>query len=532
MVVAPNFSLDMPGKKPNNNNKPTISKSKKKRAKKKAKAQQAVNGAAMAHASMHIGKRINAGATREEKLLAMAMGLPNEVGALRFPTKDAPRTAVMSALDQRTITASNSTLSPWTAGDVLVAFYGQPGRLAMVYASITSPSYYPLLFSGPSGQSSNWTLSTDVIAGSIEPNSVWPLVATDTFTSGAYIHGKTMAVGMSAGVGYLWMNVNDAIGVVSAAGTSNLVGTAVFEIHQWVGRDTEVQVKQVNLTLSGGLVPAGNLFIASSNGYYAVHFMGYLVTSGSTTTATSVTLRLTCNATTGWTQVSMGDLDVNANGDPSIGEEVRVNACSMLLTNTTSILNRQGTVLAARVRANDFTSMSPAILAKVAEKYTGDAALGVYTFKEFSDYAEKFQNVVITDSSKGLVYDLDMDDYFHFVQITCPNVATAANTFTLSFSTILEFKTDVARYAKDVSPLNEANLIAARKLINSRPEWFYENPLHASQIYDFIRNLGAKALRGAAYVAPAAAKVASMYNPAGAPGYEMLAQMLRGMVLR
>lgn len=525
----------MPGKK-NKTPSPSPKVSKKKR--KPQQLQPMTRPATMAKASLGIMQRANAASTAEEKLYAMAMGLPSEVGAVRFPTVDAPRTAVMSTLDQRTVITSAvapthaSGSSVFNPGDLVVAYYGQPGRLAMIWSTFSSPSYYMCLFSTAYGVSQDWTLTPSAIGGQIENNTPWPLAATAVGTFSA-VHGKTMAVGVSAGVSYVFMNTGDKFTIMSPTGTSTMVGTMGLELHQWTGIETSALVSTASVTLVSGLPPAGvDVFSIPRPGYYRVDFGGFYPTSGSTTTAITMQLRLSLVATDGWTQISMGDLDPNNKGDPSVGEEVRVNACSMLLTNTTSIMNRQGTVLAARIRSADFTDVSPTLLSRVAEKYTGDAALGVYTFKEFSDYAERFRNVVISDNTKGVVFDLDVDDFLHFVQITCPGVALYPNTYTVTFATTLEFKTDISRYQKDVARGSHMSLIAARRLINSRPEWFYENPVHASQIYDFIKSLGRKALTGAAYAAPFVAKAASAYNPAGAPGYEALAQMLRGLVLR
>lgn len=526
----------MPGKKANNNSNNMgakgISKSAKKRKRKQQQQQMQTQRVGTMAAAARMATRF-AGVKNEERLLAMAMGLPGEIGALRFPTKDAPRTAVMGALDQRTITTADSTAGGWGNGDLLIAFFGQPGRLAMVYSVLANPSYYYLLMSSPTGVARrDWYITNNNIAGSVSINTPWPLLATEQGT-GATVHGKTMAVGMSGGHSYVWLNGNgDKISIQSSTGSSNLVGKAVFEVHQWTGTESSIQVSTVELTLVAGLIPTGTLYAPTSPGYYRIEFAEYLITSGASTSNMAIQLRLTLDSVEGWTQISMGDLDANASGDASIGEQVRVNASSMLLTNTTSVLNRQGTVLAARVKSNDFMFVTPASLGKSAEKYTGDAALGCYTFKEFSRYSEEFRNVTLSDQAKGVVFDLDMDDFFHFIQVTCPNVSTTANTYTLSFYTMLEFKTDVARYQKDVSNLNEMSLIAARRLVNSRPEWFYENPLHAGQIYQFVKNLGYKAARGAATAAPYVAKAASFYNPAGAAGYEALAQMLRGLIMR
>lgn len=221
----------------------------------------------------------------------------------------------------------------------------------------------------------------------------------------------------------------------------------------------------------------------------------------------------------------MGELDAIANGDSQLGEDTRVVASSMLMTNTSALLARQGTVLAARLRGIDAFDVTPAALAKSDEKYAGDAAKGVYTFLEFSNEREKFRSCVIAETSMS--YSLDIDDYCHFIQITCPQVATASNTFTVSFDNILEFKTDSARYSKSVANLSYGDLILARRCINSNPEWFFENPQHMAALYNWILSHASAAVRGARRYAGPIAGAATAIDPSRAPLYQLLGKMLQ-----
>lgn len=472
-------------------------------------------------------QRIRAKVNRN--MLAEFLALPGETQGVRLPTTDAPRTSVMVAKDQYTITVANVTPPPsWNNGDLVVAFHGQPGRLACIYTSLSTGNYQ-LAFNTGTSVNSTWILF-QAVSGSYSPVMTWPLCGTTTQYF-ATTHGVTMAMGYSGSDNnqFVWMNSNDTITIFPAsAWTSTAVGNVVFTIFAWGGRDTPTyEVGQTTITLASGNVPgASTVFTAIVPGYYQVVFDGIYITSGSVTSGSNgISLNLNCNATTGWKQISMNDLDPRIGGDISIGQACRVNAASMLMTNTTSVLNRQGTVLAARLKSEQFYQVTPAVLARAAEKYTGDAAQGVYTFKEFSSANENF--VTATTPNPSALFDLDSDDYFHFIQITCPSVATSANTFTVSFDTCVEFKCDNARYSKAVSNISYEQLIAARRLINSTPEWFYENPEHMRAIYNFIRSGVQKLGRGLVTVAPYAARAASYAHPEGAAGYEMLAHLLR-----
>lgn len=462
-------------------------------------------------------------------LLAECIALPGNTPGFRMPTTDAPRTSVSSSRDQYTVTTPNTTPLNWNTGDLIVAFFGQPGRLAYVY-QLMSPTNYTCQFGGINANfSTNWTIMPASVSGNSFYNMYWPLEgATATGVSGC--HGGNMAVGQAKNNSYLFMNAGDSMWIgATTAWTSTCVGQMGFELMQWVASEGEpVAVQQNNLSLVANQLGAQALFNISDAGYYAVVFVGAYITSGTISSSNnSIQMEFKALSSLGWSQKSMLDLDSRNAGDPVMGQDCRTVAASMLLTNTSSIMNRQGTVLAARTKFDDFTAMTPVILARMAEKYTGDAAKGVYTFKEFTAVSEIFSGV--TTSSNAIMFDLDVDDYIHFVQISCPTVSTQPNTYTMSFDVCLEFRADTSRYQKDVSKFSYQDLIASRRLLNSNPVWFYENPMHMADIYGFIKHGAQKVWRGAVASAPYIAKAAAVYDPPGAAGYEMLASLLRRM---
>jgi hypothetical protein len=459
--------------------------------------------------------------------LALAMMLP-EHSAIRLPTTDIPRSSVMVSKDQMTITTANATPAGWNSGDLLLAVYGQPGRTFAAYTTLPTGGYSSLKF----GQGeSTWTLETAAMTGSITLNQDWPLVGATT-GSGTCPHGPSMPIGISQNVGFVFMNVGDTLAVYSTTYTSTGLTNAgaVFQVFKWKDDGSEPTLaKQTTITMNATSF-SDFILTATEAAHYSVKFVGFYWSAGSvTSTNTGVTINLGYNATAGWMIRGMGDIDINNAGDFNLAVNCRRNGFSLLASNTTSVLNRQGTVVAARVKDNDFTAMTPAFLARTGEKYTGDAAKGVYTFMEFTEAGEKFAGSV---SAANLpVYDLDTQDYYHFIQITCPGVASAPNTYTVTLATNLEFKTEVARYPKAVSYHKFDLLLEARGLVNSTPDWFFENPDHMRRVYALAKAAFHNAVRVAPLIAEPAARIAGTLHPAGAPAYEALARLLRGMTV-
>lgn len=475
----------------------------------------------------------------------MAIALPYECKSLRMPTVDMPRTSTIVARDQMTLTCTTVTTPGWSSGDLLVAFYGQPGR-ALMYSGTNVPAggYYAISFSETStgfDKASNiWFPfcgnGGPVGTGTFGVDTYWPILGATTSNPDATPHGPNLPVGVSRGVNYVWLNSSDSITLIGA-GTAASFPTGILEcqVFQWESADTAPTVAFEGYLATTSGVLFGSITVGPFGaGYYAFRFGTYTISAGTVTNSAGFTMRVNCNSPIGWRMTAMSAIDPANSGDSAIGVSARVVGTSLLLTNTTSILNRQGTVLAARVREAEPMNMTPAILQRAAEKYTGQAAEGVYTFKEFTNYSEQFRRSVATaiGGIGTLQFDLDFNDYYHFIQITCPAASTSANTYTVSTDFALEFQTEVERYSRDVSPYDYSALIEARRLINSRPVWFYENPLHMSDIYGFIKRGVRAGVNAVGAYAPKAARFASMIDPPRAAGYEVLGHMLSQLKMR
>lgn len=471
-----------------------------------------------------------------ESILAMAMSLPSDYPSIRFPTVDMPRTSVLTGKDVYTFSNPTTSAAGFNNGDMLIAVYGQPGRGLVTFANATVAGAYNLHFSSNAGSgigdSNTWEIIPVALNTSASFETYWPATYASN-PAGTGPHGYTLAIGLSDNVGYVFLDNNDSLSLGVTTWTSSAVGSAVFDIYKYSGLSTPPNlVSEKFYTLVSGNIPAGALYTAIAAGYYTVRFNRIDITSGSITSGANViNMALLANAGNRWSQYTISEVDAYNGGDTNIGADCRVNAFSCLVTNTSSQLNAQGNVVAARIRNPLHTEISPKQLARAAEKYYGKAALGCYTFKEFSSEAEVFNTTTNVDT-KGIVFNLDYDDYIYFMQITNPVVATAANNFEVSVQYTLEFKTEVQRYTKGVSELNYTSLIEARKLINDKPDWFYENPLHMRDIYNLIKRgvVGAGRMIGRA--APYMGTAASALDPSHAAGYSALAQLLSNLNVR
>jgi hypothetical protein len=468
----------------------------------------------------------------EARALALAISIPCEYPNLRLPTEDAPRTSIITLKDQLTITGpATATVPNWNQGDLLFAVYGHPSRLAMVGAAISSAASYVCYFPQPNGTPyTAWTVTPtyEAVVATVQPidELPWPLLAAAHF-SGSTPHGATMPAGVSHGVSYLLCNPGDTLQIQSPG--SPWTGVLVFTLRRWVGTgsppvDVVEVVLPIAITATTITVVPVTASALTTAGHYSLTCTGLQFNSG-IAAVTSVNVYLTTPSSGPyWSIVHMGDLDPSG-GDPLLGADTRMNGFSFLATNTTSFLNRQGTVLAARVKNTDFPLVTPTNLARISEKYTDGADKGVYTYLEFSSDREKFTDV----SPMGYPqYPLDIADYYHFIQITCPGTTTP-NTYTCSFDSTIEFKTDSARYVKSVSPYSFTALVEARRLCNETPDWFYENPLHWRDIVTRITS-GARMAYGAAKTyGPSILSTAARAYPANSTALLAAGSLLRAL---
>lgn len=466
-----------------------------------------------------------------EVACAMSIALPATNPAVRLPSVEMPRTSIMTLRDTMTLASPSgaSSINGFPSGNILFAYYGQPGRLAVHTKMADAASYYNCKFNNGGYAGSNnkvWWIWKNAIAGNYVQAVAqqWPFLGCDwNTTSNGQHHGLSLPAGVARSGNYIFMNVDDTLKLYFSP--NGMSGEITYTIVKYA---TETSPPGSFKTLKTSIPTATTTevlttFVNTEAGHYAV-----IVDSISTTTAgvgaggcsVRVELLVPSSATTPkWANVVMGDVDPNNNGDLNVIESCRVNAAAFLISNTTAAISKQGTIIAARIRENFPYDLSSMMLARAKEKYNDLAEKGCYSFKEFSESEEVFKN----NADEGhLNYDLDYPGYYHFVSISNPGYATSPNSFTVSFDTTLEFKTDIARYASGVSMLQHGDLIEARRIINSNPSWFYENPLHMSDIYGFFM----KGARLARQYGPAALDAAAILDPSRAAVYRSAKQLM------
>lgn len=465
-----------------------------------------------------IGARLK-DSTGPVRALAEVMALPNST-PLRFPTVDAPRSSVSGLQDQRTIVSAPTPYSDFTAGDNLIAFFGQPGRLALVYtggvaASSSSARFIDGALSSNVSQAAK-SIEVPGVSASIAPISEW----LDPIGWIGGPHGATQTVGKVIDHTFTFMNIGDTLEV--AANISGFIESVNMSVNLIIKRyngplDPIEDVQALRINISAGSA-SGSITWTNPTyaGYYAVYIDAFAAVGAASITAKALLFNLnkTNSAGSKWIQVSMADVDPQDSGDINMLEEARVNAASVLCTNISSVLNKQGQVNAARIRQVPFWKLTASMLGRAAEHYSGDASHGCYTFFEFSDVRSEFKN---SNTPFAGSFDLDYNDYYHFIRLTNPAYETQPNSYALKFDTVLEFKTDIGRYPKGLAEYDYTALIKARQLINSQPIWFYENPTHAKQLYGLVKRLAAGAWNTGKKLAPLALTAAGMANPELAP---------------
>jgi hypothetical protein len=472
-----------------------------------------------------------AAASHVEQLM-LGLMVPAECPNLRAPTTDMPRTSVLTTRDVYVASTPTGTADGFVTGDMVVIFFGQPGRTVLVFSPGGSTEQYAVYF--PDGTSA-WTLNTagTLGIGTWKFDTFWD--AQGCYLSTGTLHGPSLALGFSSGFGYVFMDSGDTLQLTTPAAWGTATGTVGFSFWKYVGQGmVPKSISSITQPLTAGTMQMV-IFGPTTPGYYIAKLERIDVTANTVPDFSGVTVKLNVlgKSTGRWHHYCNSDIDIKQSGDPNIGEDCRVVSASCLVTNTTSVMNAQGTVIAARVRDTLGFDVTAVKLGRMAEKYTGRAATGCYTFREFSIEDEPFTSCVTggveVNSNTLPRFDLDVDEFVHLMEFTNPNASTAPNAYEISVDLTIEFRTDLSRYNKEVSKFNYNELILARQMINARPEWFYENPVHMKDIYGFIKKVGAAAARGVQTIAPYAATAASAVDPAHSAGYHALAALLNRM---
>lgn len=179
----------------------------------------------------------------------------------------------------------------------------------------------------------------------------------------------------------------------------------------------------------------------------------------------------------------------------------RVNASSLLISNTTPYISLGGVIRAARfpmtvANAWDLSYLTTKVMATSADlTYSGKADKGVYTWTLPDEYSNKYTDYTTLTSTTTPVFllsDCAMVNYMQFDGgVISQNSATGAavQTFALEYTQSIEFKTAAQFMKIDVSRILPDEMSAATMAAGDRPP-FVENPLHWATLVSAVRKIG------------------------------------------
>lgn len=236
-----------------------------------------------------------------------------------------------------------------------------------------------------------------------------------------------------------------------------------------------------------------------------------------------------------WALQNTSIFDVKQGGDPELAKEVRTNAVSLLLTNTSPALSMGGVFRTARLRGTPFYQVTNAKMAATAGYRTMPQAKGLYTFLLPEDQRLRLTPALTPASDYGFyagstLYRLPplFEDHYHTIVIPpiMSAITTASTTsdsgapeypaqFRLTVDEVFEFVTTNRRYHPRTATDAIQSLLDARAHFKATEDWFYENPSHVARIYSWLRGMAERH-------GDKARKFADLIDPRISRGYDLL----------
>lgn len=458
-------------------------------------------------------------------LLARQMAIPETIDTLaRVPTPDMPRTAQIRVTTTHTmrnaVYAGSVPSFSQSNGDLVVLAYGLPG-LSHMYGPVintnalnatTQQFYYMDSNAGTGPASGTCPLTRTTMQPGTSVESQWTPNKNVSMASGSI--GQSKALGLSGSRVYAWFDPSEKIVFTFAEGTTYPATIPVgftIQIYQWAGPGEALDNVA---TLSYNKGAAGvNSYTIPASGWYSMSFAVSAMDSDTITAQMGVVVIAQAAVANPATMVLVHQEPLQ---NPEVGESVRRTAYSLLITNTSAEINKQGSIIAARL-VNDglwntalgATSMTVAHLDRAADKYTGPAQHGCYTYMDFDQENERFFQAHFGEeltTSAGPCFNMEMYGYLHMIRVTNPSPSTLTNDFLVTVTAVYEFRSDSMLFSKDVPALEYGSLIAARRVNNSTP-YFYENPLHLGDVWNRIRSAFNTARRAAIPLGMAASAI-------------------------
>lgn len=199
-------------------------------------------------------------------------------------------------------------------------------------------------------------------------------------------------------------------------------------------------------------------------------------------------------------------------------QSVRATAAAVLFSNVAAVLNKEGTINAARLATtsvNMFDTKSWAdAIGKVHpdDRYFGPLEKGIYTFTLPDGASDTFrevlmfENLAVVGTQPVVAFDLDLIKYAHLISFDDLDAATGATTLAVTLDRHIEFRTTSVLFPTNYSHVALETYHAAQMALVNKGV-FYENPLHLSAIASMV---SAAVKRLAPIVAPYALTAAKM----------------------
>lgn len=438
--------------------------------------------------------------------LARQMAIPDmpQSHVIRMPTVDMPAVAAIAVQDSfNTVTAELSTsagkLPVSTSGTLMFISYGQPGR-ALVYGPIAT------------------TLAADTITNKFEyrDRDNYTIVANTqallygggsppTYPKGTTISGfwnpvnvvssnisdePTRPLGFAKERTYIYVNGTEKLSWEGWYGPGSTAWpvSLVIRVYRWHSPSDPPTLASTLGYANGDTAVTSFSWTPTESGYYTWDYSVGVLDSASFSGDLGLTFTIKTAIANPRVMVHRFNAALQKK---DVGDYMRRTGFAVLISNTSAEINKQGTVVAARMLAEGPSSsvlagsQQESSVAALANKYTGMASKGLYTYMDFDMYAERF-NQAFNESSCP-VFDLDYNGFAHIALISNPSAATQANSFLVTFYGIYEFFSDDPLYPSVPAHFDHNALCEARR-VNNSTAYFYENPLHMSDIWKFIRN--------------------------------------------
>jgi hypothetical protein len=299
-----------------------------------------------------------------------------------------------------------------------------------------------------------------------------------------------------------------------------------WRLHRFTGHSLPDMVEEYHTSAASGAVisfetpqlPMGHYTLS-------VHSMYFKNATGASKANPTVLLQawvfsqyVNSSATTVTSNIVMPVQNLDLQSSTYVLERARVNAASLLITNTAAALKKSGSVFGMRVLGEDstfaITTLDEIKLASGAEGtgYRGQLAKGAYTFLEpnddmsvMHDFVDTYYNYSgLSGNIRNVVpYCRNDHNAEHILLLEWPIDDTlvggaAGVSLMYRYDAHLEFTSNnqLATLGITTAPSDE---FTAATITLAAGNYFFENPSHLEQLWNWIKNTGKDAIKAGMY---------------------------------